>query len=228
VSAPEAAVVATPGVDGVATASPAWERRREIGFFAALWLTWRDSVFRPVPFFRRLPPRAGYGAPLGYTVVMTVFGLFFSFYWATIEEAVGGTLAHGLIVELITGFVMLLLGLALVVPLYVGLLFTSVGIIHVGLLIVGAGRRGYEATFRAVAYASGPAAFSVFPFFGPLLGLVWGMVLLYLAVREVQRTTNSRASLAFLLPFVALLAFLLLLGLLLAMALRSLGVEPAA
>lgn len=230
VAAPAVRPAAPADVDvgEAATASPAWERRREVGFFPALWLTWRESVFRPVPFFRRLPPRAGYGAPLGYTVLITVFGLFFSFYWATVEEAVSGTLEHGLLVELVAGFVTLLFGLALVVPLYVGLLFASAGIIHVGLLIVGAGRRGYEATFRAVAYASGPAAFSVFPFFGPLLSLVWGMVLIYLAVREVQRTTNGRATMAFLLPFLALLAFLLLVGLLLAMALRSLGVEPTA
>lgn len=215
-------------VSDAGTTSPAWERRREVGFFAALWLTWRDSVFRPVPFFRRLPPRAGYGSPLGYTVLVTVFGTFFSFYWGTIEEAVGGTLERGLVVELVSGFVTLVIGLALAIPLYLALLFASVGIIHVGLVIVGAGRRGYEATFRAVAYASGPAALAVFPFFGPLLGLVWGMVLIYLAVREVQRTTNGRVTLGFLLPFLAFLAFLILVGLLLAVALRSLGVEPAA
>jgi hypothetical protein len=80
---------------------------------------------------------------------------------------------------------------------------------------VGAGRFGYEATFRATAYSSGPAAFAIFPFFGPLLGLVWGSVLLYIGVREVQRTSNGRAAAGFLLPvvlfvFLGVLAALLL------------------
>jgi hypothetical protein len=215
-------------VGAVATEPPPWERWRQFGFFTALWLTWRESVFRPVQFFRRLPPRTGYGSPLGFAVIVTVFGLFFSFYWSTVEEAVSGTLEQGVAVELIGGFVTLLFGLALVIPLYVGLLFASVAIIHVGFLVVGAGRRGYEATFRAVAYASSPAAFSVFPFFGPLLSLVWGMVLIYVGVREVQRTTNGRATLGFLIPFLAVLVLVVFLSVLLVLALSSLGLEPAA
>jgi hypothetical protein len=224
-----AEVVGTPrDVDAVATQPPPWERWRQYGFFRALWLTWRDSVFRPVEHFRRLPPRAGYGSPLGFAVIVTVFGLFFSFYWSTVESAVSGTFEHGLAVELIGGFAALLFGLALFIPVYVGLLFASAAIIHVGFLIVGAGRRGYEATFRAVAYASSPVAFSVFPFFGPLLSLVWGMVLIYVAVREVQRTTNGRAALGFLVPFLALLALAVILSMLLVLVLTSLGLEPAA
>jgi hypothetical protein len=214
-------------VETVATEPPPWERWRQLGFFTSLWLTWRDSVFRPVSFFRRLPPRGGYGSPLGFAVIVTVFGLFFSFYWSTVEEAVSGALEQGIAVELIGGFVTLLFGLALLIPLYVGLLFASVAVIHVGFLVVGASRRGYGATFRAVAYASSPAAFSVFPFFGPLLGLIWGMVLIYVAVREVQRTTNGRATLGFLIPFLAVLVLALLLSILLVLALSSLGLEPA-
>jgi len=227
--APEPAVVGpAPDVAAVATEPPPWERWRQFGFFTALWLTWRESVFRPVEFFRRLPPAAGYGPPLGFTLIVTVFGLFFSFYWSTMEGAVSGTLERGLAVELVGGVVALVFTLALVIPLYVGLLFASVAIIHVGFLIVGAGRRGYEATFRAVAYASSPVAFAVFPFFGPLLSLAWGMVLIYIGVREVQRTTNGRATLGFLIPFLAVLALVILLGLLLALALGSLGLERAA
>jgi len=215
-------------VEAVATEPPPWERWRQFGFFTAFWLTWRDSVFRPVWFFRHLPPRGGYGSPLGFAVIVTVIGLFFSFYWGTVEEAVSGTLEQGMAVELIGGFVTLLFGMALLIPLYVGALFASVAVIHVGFLAVGAGRRGYGATFRAVAYASGPAAFSVFPFFGPLLSLVWGMVLVYLGVREVQRTTNGRATLGFLIPFLAVLVLVLVLSMLLVLALSSLGLEPAA
>lgn len=205
----------------VAVSAPPWEAWRAFGFFTALWLTWRESTFRPVEFFRALPPRSGYGSPLGYAVLATLVGLFFGFYWGMVEEALSGTLEQGLVVELVGGLVTLCVGLAFMIPLYVGLLFVSVAIIHIGFLVVGAGRQGFEATFRAVAYASSPAVFAIVPFFGPLLSLVWGMVLVYVAVREVQRTTNGRATVGFLVPLLAFLVFVVVISALLGLLLGS-------
>jgi hypothetical protein len=88
-------------------------------------------------------------------------------------------------------------------------------------MVVGAGRQGFEATFRAVAYACGPAVFAIVPFFGPLLSLVWGMVLVFVAVREVQRTTNVRASLGFLVPFLAFLVFVVVVSVVFGLLLGS-------
>lgn len=206
---------ATADFESVATTVPPWENWRAFGFFRALWLTWRDSAFQPVAFFRELPPRGGYGSPLGYAVLATIVGLFFSLYWGIVEEALSGTLELGLAV--MGGLVGLVVGVAL----YVALLFASVAMIHVGFMVVGAGRRGFEGTFRAVAYASGPAVFAVVPFFGPLMSLVWGMVLVYVAVREVQRTTNGRATVGFLIPVCAFLVFAVVIGTLFGLLLGS-------
>ncbi len=193
-----------------------WESRRKLGLWSSLWLTWRDSIFRPVAFFRRMPPRGGYGPALGYALVLVVIGLLFSSYWSVVESFLGGGQAQegGSLGALAGSLIALLVALLLIVPLYVGFLFVAVAIIHVGFLVVGAGRRGYEATFRAVAYSSGPAAFAIFPFFGPLLSSIWGMVLIFISVREAQRTTNGRAALAFLVPLFAFLVFALTLALL--------------
>ncbi|KPK37194.1 MAG: hypothetical protein AMJ65_15175 [Phycisphaerae bacterium SG8_4] len=198
-----------------------WEAWKQFGFFTALWLTWNDSVFRPVSFFRRMPPRSGIGPALGYTVLITVVGFFFSMYWGSVEGALSGSGDEGVLFTLAGNLATLLFGLAFMIPLYVGVLFVTVAIVHVGFAVVGAGRRGYEATFRAVAYSSGPAVFSIFPFFGPYLSLVWGMVLLYIAVREVQRTTNARATLGFLVPLLAFLVFIIFLGFLFELLISS-------
>lgn len=199
----------------------AWEAWRQFGFFTALWLTWKESVFRPVRFFRQMPPRGGIGPALGYTVLITVVGFFFSMYWGGVESALSGSGDEGVLFTLMGSLVTLLFGLAFMVPLYVGILFVTVAIVHVGFAVVGAGRRGYEATFRAVAYASGPAVFAIFPFFGPYLSLVWGMVLLYIAVREAQRTTNARATLGFLVPLLVFLVFIIFLGFLFELLISS-------
>lgn len=201
--------------------APPWERRRELGFFTALWRTWRDSVLRPVAFFRDLPPRNGFGPPLLFAILATAVGFFFSFYWGALEGFVTGGVQGELgAVALVVGFVVAFLFL---IPLYIGVLFVSAGILHLGLMVAGGGRRGFEATFRATAYASGPAVFSLFPFFGPLVSFVWGMVLWFIGVREVQRTTNGRAALGFLIPVAALFLVLMLLGALLALLVGGVG-----
>lgn len=193
---------------------PAWEQKRELGFWVGLWLTWRDSVFRPVPFFRTLPPKSGPGAALSYYVLISSFGLFFSLYWGTLESVLGGGLDDALGPDLgltLTGgqkTALLIVGsgvaFVFLILVYIALLFVTAAIVHVGFAVVGAGRQGFEGTLRALAYSAGPLAFLVFPFFGQLLAPVWAAVLAFIALREVQRTTNGRAMLGFLLPAIAL------------------------
>lgn len=205
------------------TEVPAWEDRKTHGFWASLWITWRESVFRPVGFFRTLPPRGGLGPALGFAVLFSTLGLIMNIYWATVQSALSGSAEEGLGVLLLGGLFVALLWLAFAVPLYVGLLFAIAGILHVCFMAVGAGRRGFEATFRAIGYSSGPAAFAIFPFFGPLISVVWGTVVLFIGMREVQRTTNGKATLAFLLPLFALILLSVLLGILLALIFASTG-----
>jgi len=205
------------------TEPPAWEDRRTYGFLASLWITWRESVFRPVAFFRTLPPRGGIGPPLGFAVLFTALGLIMNIYWATVQSALAGSAEEGLGILLLGGLFAALLWLAFALPLYVGLLFAMAGVLHVCFMAVGAGRRGFEATFRAMAYSAGAAAFSVFPFFGPLITLVWSTVVLFIGMREVQRTTNGKTTLAFLLPLLALTLLFILLAVVLALIFASTG-----
>jgi hypothetical protein len=201
-----------------------WERRRSLGFLPALWLTWRDSVFRPVEFFRRLPPQGGLGPALGYLAIVSALGFFFSLYWGTVEGVLRMAGGGGLAVQLLGSLLSSLLILAFLLPFYVGLLFVAVAVLHLGFMVAGAGRRGYEATFRAIAYASGPMAFWIFPFFGSIVSGAWGMVIAFIAVREVQRTTNGRAALGFLLPVLALVVLGVIVAILFALLLSQIQV----
>lgn len=200
---------------------PAWEQRKRLGFWVSLWVTWRDSVFRPVEFFRRLPPRGGIGPALGFAFLFSALALLLNIYWGLVEGALTGTQEGGALLYAAGGLFMAFLWLAFALPLYVGVLFALAGILHLCFMIVGAGRQGFEATFRGVGYTHGPAAFAIFPFFGPLLGMIWGTVILFVAMREVQRTTNGRATLAFLLPLVAFMTLFIVLAVLVALILAG-------
>ncbi len=154
-------------------------------------------------------------------MLITATGLLFSLYWEVVEGVLSGAEGPASLVGLLGSLFASLIGLLFVIPLYVGFLFAAVAIVHVGFLVVRSGRRGYEGTFRAFTYAAGPGAFALFPFFGPGLSAVWGMVLIYIAVREIQRTTNARAALAFLVPLLGLMAFVVFLAAVFELLLRT-------
>jgi hypothetical protein len=153
--------------------------------------------------------------------LFSALGLIMNIYWGTLQGALAGSQEGGLVVLLVGGLLTALLWLAFVLPLYVGVLFAIAGIVHVCFMLVGAGRLGFEATFRAIGYTHGPAAFAIFPFFGPVIGLVWGTVVLFIGMREVQRTTNGKTTLAFLLPLIALTLLFIVLTIVLALILAG-------
>lgn len=218
---PPPAPRSTASIDAAGSEAPPWEARAEYGFWRALWLTWYDSVFRPVEFFRKLPPRGGIGPALGFTVLLTAFAILSNSYWATVQGALSGAQEGGVLLVVGGSIFVALLWLVFMVPIYLAMLFAMAGVLHLSFMMVGAGRRGFEATFRGIAYSSGPAGFAIFPFFGALLTLVWGTVVLFIAMREVQRTTNGRATLAFLLPLIAFTVFFIILAVILALVLAS-------
>ncbi len=217
--------------------APAWERRLELGFWLALWRTWRDSVFRPVPFFRAVPPRNDRVAALVYFLLVSGVGLFFSQYWGTLENILGGGVGSTVGDELgpaLTGpqqiaLMVISSGVVFVFLLLINFaaLFLSAAVVHVGFLWVRAGRQGFGATLRALAYSAGPLAFLVFPFFGQLLALVWSSVVVFIAVREVQRTTNGRATAGFLLPVVAVMLLLVLASFIVALLVTTADIGAA-
>lgn len=212
---------------------PPWERRGELGFIGAFWGTWRDSVFRPVPFFRRLGPGTK-GASLSYFILVSAFGTFFSLYWMALENILGG-LEYFPAAELGLAspeqeVALFLAGTAVwfifLIFLSIGFLFVSAAVVHVGFAMVGAGRQGFDSTFRAFAYSAGPFVFGIFPFFGQLLALIWGTVLIFIAMREVQRTTNVRATLGFLIPAVAFVLLIFVAAFVLALLLSTADIGP--
>lgn len=231
------AVVSVEGGPTWQGAPPPWEERPKLGFFAALSRTWLSSVLRPVPFFRGLSSPGPIGRAVFYFAIVTAVGMFFWIYWNALEQIVGGGVDNALlqdqfgltlspeeqIVGLLVGSFALFVFL---VFLAIAALFVSAAIIHLGFAVVGAGRRGFNGTFRAVAYSSGPVVFTVFPFFGQLVALVWGSVLLFIGVREVQRTSNGRATIGFLLPAVVLFLLFLFVAFIIILLASSADIGP--
>lgn len=191
---------------------PAWEDT-ERPLVARLVRTWRQSLFEPTAFFRRVRRASSLSDPVLYFLLVTVLGAFFSLWW----EALGivprgwdgvpvlglGARVEGAAAALVGFFISpfaALIGLAL---------WTLV--VHLFVVVLVPERRPLASTVRLLCYSAGPGILSVVPVLGSLVGAVWMTVLQIVGVREVHGATTGRAAAAVLVP----LGILALLGVLL-------------
>jgi hypothetical protein len=202
-AAPEAPAAAPAAADesGRAPWDNPWEERAGRGPIAALAETLQRSLFHPVAFYRGTAPDRGAGAALIYAVTVGTLSIAVAFLW---ERALGAHVSgefgaryfgHG-------GDSRIAAGLSLLLP--VGLAVCTVAwaaVLHVCLAVLGGAKGGYGTTLKAVCYASSATAFNVFPVCGAALGFVWQVVLQVIGLRELHRTTTTRAFWAWLLPF---------------------------
>lgn len=192
---------------GAQPASPdgeptAWERQSELGFFPALFQTWKEATFEPTAFFSRIRP-TGIGPALTYALIVGTIGAVFGTLWTQLAEGFYGASPASLVVPLWANLI--------VAPFLFAIgLFISSAVIHVGCMVFGCANRGYEATFRAVAYSFGPAIFSIIPFCGSAVASIWAVIIQVIAIQQVQRTTGGRALGAVFLP--AIVAFACICG----------------
>lgn len=178
---------------------PLWEQEPSLG---GLFRTAKDVLFSPKAFFRDRDQRGGIALPFLFGVIHGTLGGCFPFLLA---QSLGGKK------EIFPGVPSGLVLVFIVAALVAMGLFINSGVIHVGLMLVGGDKKGYRATFRAVAYAQAAQLWEVIPFFGPFLAGFYQIYLYLVGLRELHQIGISRVLLGMLLP-------LLLGGVLLALA----------
>lgn len=163
----------------------------ELGFLEGAGRTWRESLFEPDRFFRRIRGGGTVARPLLYFLLVTVVAAFFGLVWQAAGVAfmdvasyagAGDAMALGPVVSFLVSPFAALAGLLVATLVY-----------HLGALMVAPDRRGMAATARVVCYAAGPSLLAVVPVVGSLAGAIWTVVLQVVGLREVHRTTTLRA-----------------------------------
>jgi hypothetical protein len=183
------------------TSGTAWDRRGQIGLLGALAETTRDVLASPSAFFRAMPRSGGPGGPLLYAVIIGWIGLVAaSFYQALFSSIVGSRLErfgerpelasvlawmegwHSFAWQVVLGGVLVVIGV-----------FLAAGLLHVMLLLLGAARGGFEATFRVICFSHAFSVFALVPFCGSLLVLPYVIVLWVLGLSAVHGTGEGRS-----------------------------------
>lgn len=79
--------------------------------------------------------------------------------------------------------------------------FILAGIYHLSLMIFGGNKKGFEATFRSLAYSTGSAAIcNLIPFFGAYAAGIWAIILTIIGFKESHQIPTVKAVLAYLVP----------------------------
>lgn len=194
-----------------------WERRDELGTFAAWVQTMQLALFEPAKLFAsaRLDKNR---AQLGFALLTG------SIFWAAgqlIDRFLVGDRLKPLMDQFLAGrelapwvrswletsarintpattFV-----LALFTPAVVFLLlYANAGFTHAIALALGQAKRGFAATFAACAYGFAPFVLFAIPGCGSLIAVLWSVVLIGVGLREMHGITTGGAAATVLAPYV--------------------------
>ena len=156
----------------------------------------KGIVLRPVEHFRLAANDTLTFAFVYYLVLLAVFGALFSF----------SLTGFGSYVRYDAQFMTTILAMLgqMIVSLFTGTVW-----LHIWTRIAG-GRQGIKNTLKVVAYAMTPTLLLgwIMPV-GTAAGLVWGIVLQVLGVRELHQLTTGRAVLAIALSLIAMVVVIL-------------------
>src|SRR5829696_9384922 len=155
--------------------------------------TVREVIFNTVNFFRGIRREGDFLNPLIFAIICSLITGVIGGILRLIFTLVRGGGFGGALGSLIANIVLIPIGTAI-------FLFIWAGIYHLlVLLVVRPSHAGYEATFRALAYASAVQALAWLAYI-PLLGIlvaivigIYNVVLTVIGVREMHATTTGRA-----------------------------------
>jgi hypothetical protein len=217
-----------------------WDRRKQLGWVAAAKQTVRQVLFEPTEFFRNMPREGGYESPIGFLMVLTILqtAVMVVFIWVggLIGLAVAGSpkgLSGTQTADIVGQLFFQSISQVCTAPIsaIIGAFFGG-ALLHVGLLLFGGAKHGYETSVRVYCFSASagilmiaflPIALVVAGLSGAAggaeaavgLGLgvfglgsiaiwVWMIAVETIGLREAHETTTGKALGAVLLPFAAI------------------------
>ncbi len=182
-----------------------WESRLQLGLWAGIKLTLKSAIFSPKNMFSAMPVRSGWREPLAFGLLIGSISSMLDSFWKFLIATSGVLNPLGGISTSLSSPIIFLYSIFLS-PLFVTIyLFILSLIIHLLLLLVGGGKNRLEATFRVVAYSEATGVWSIIPFIGGSIGLVWRSIVQIIGLKEAHEISYSRIFVAFSIPLVLIL-----------------------
>jgi hypothetical protein len=186
---------------GVRTGPP-WENRSHLGFFSALFQTVKGVLLSPTATFSDMRVEGGVGSPLLFAVIFGTIPMVLVILLQMPLLAMGPTARAGGMP--IVAVVVAVLVAVIMAPVSVAIgLFINSAITHLCLMLVGGAKKGFEATFRVLAYTTGATSLlGMVPCIGMVAG-IWYFVCEVIGLSKAHEISTGRALIAVLLPLIA-------------------------
>ena len=222
---PSAGGVVEPVIENL----PPWEDREHFTRLSGFFETIQQAMMSPHRLFSGMTITRGIWEPLTFYVLLYVLMMIVERLWSSAMSGMdiamlswldelnsdsAGELAIAEFLETMGVFFSPFLALIS--------LFLSAGITHVACMLLVPGHRGFEASFRAVAYAGSAMILGVVPLCGEFVSVFWVLFITVVALRELHETTTGRTVLVVLVPMLLLactcVSFTMLFGIIAAAA----------
>lgn len=190
-----------------------WERRESIGFFNALFLTFKMSLLYPGHFFSKLKVNnpikgvafyAWFCITVGY-ICWSLYRLAFLPFLVEASKKATGEMPNEAGMHLMIFLILVSSPVISLVSIY-GHSFLS----HTIVKLLGIKGADFKATFRVVVYSASPMILLALPIVGDFLAFVWSMILTVVGISRVYRVSNPVALLVVALPPIAFYLVVLL------------------
>lgn len=195
---------------------PPWEKRDQLGFVQAVWLTWKSSIMTPNAFFRRLDPNGPtkdaflYGWLLSSAggllqIPFLILNLLqtrtqLSELMRTMNDLPAPVKAVFELFNLSPLVLALTIGASAIVLFPLSVLF-STALAHLGVRMVGGTSQPFGTTLRVLCYAIAPNVLTGVPVIGGFVAF-YTLALEVIGLREAHRITVGRAIVAVAWPVV--------------------------
>lgn len=187
--------------------SPLWDN--DGPFFTRLFNTWKESTFHPIRFFKNIPTDTGLVGPLMYAIIIwfisTAAGVFWNLVFTALQIPFFGMRKEdfALMPGLYEVMPYIMIGLVILSPIFTAIwMFIYSGVLHLCLMILGGNRKGFEATFRSVAYSLSPWVFGIVPVCGGAVSVFWAIVTIIIGLKQTHQIPTWKAIVAYLLPII--------------------------
>lgn len=180
-----------------------WEDMEGLGFFRAFLTTLKEVLFSPTQFYRRMPTSQGLTNPLIFALILGVLGGVLGLAWQQVFGFRVGQFS-GIPTSHLVWITIVLPPIVLVI------LFLGSAIVHLCIMVVGGNRRGFEATFRVIAYSWSTQIFALIPFLGGVITTIYALIIEIIGLRESHRIGTGRAAVALFLPFIAVVVIVVI------------------
>jgi len=211
--APSGGLILQPGEQETHREPIPWENRRALGFFRALWQTFKTVLFSPTQFYRRMRPY-GLGDAILYLVIIGLFAVVGAvlqqpFWQTTMQKIVSVPTPPGAPTSTHLPMALSVFVYAIAIPLIpliqVLAMFIASAMVHVVLMVLGGVNQTYENTCRVLCYGNSANVFGLIPVCGSLIAPIWFLVVTTIGLRETNRIGTGKAFVAALTPLALVL-----------------------